>query len=438
MRIALWLVVLRVAALVALGVSGALLVDYVSFNPMFCSADSGCSAVRASGFGYLFGGTLPVPALGIAGFAGLFVVSLSRGLRPWLLPMASLGAAAAATFLVLLTFVINEFCKLCVIVDASAFVCVLAAYLQYKSDPDGLDRDPLAGWAWAALAAVVTATPMLWPFLRPAAPIPAAVQQLYQPGKINVVEFADFECPFCRALHPELKKLIKEYEGRVHFVRLNMPLPRHPSAMGAAKAAVCGAAQGKGDEIADRLFEAEDLSAAAVRRIAVGLQLDPKRFDACLSDEKTLQQIEGEGKILRDAGFQGLPTTYVGSRQIVGMVGEEIFREAFEAAARGDGGIGVPAGVFASIVLVVIGGVLYLGRGEPAPVEVPAPKPGAARARRDDDDPDDDDDPGGDDTDDDDTGGDDTDSDDPGSDDTDSDDDGPATSGSSEGDPSKD
>lgn len=390
MRIALWLVILRIATLIALGVSGALLVDYVSYSPAFCSPGSGCSAVRSSGFGYLFNGLLPVPAIGIAGFAALFVVSLSAGLRRWVLPMAGVGGAIALFFIVLQAVKIGEFCLLCVVVDVAGIIAALAAFFAQRQERA---RDPFAPWAWVLFAVAAVGAPLAWPRLRPQAPVPAGIASYYQPGKINVVEFADFECPFCRALHPLLKKLVKEREGKVNFVRLNMPLPRHTSAMDAAKAAVCAEAQGKGDEMADQMFEVEDLSPANLRRIAVGIRLDPRAFDACFAAPATVERIQRESKILRDAGFQGLPTTYVGARQIVGAQAEEVFREAFDQAARGEGGGGVPGGVFAAIIAAAVGAVAFLGRRTDD--EEPGPDPRERkRARKDDDDREDDGDSG--------------------------------------------
>ena len=398
MRFALWLVVMRLAALVALGVSGALLIDYVSYNPSFCSPGSGCSAVRASGWGYLFGGQVPVPAIGIAGFAGLLVVSLSRELAKWVFPMAALGGVLAAIFIAVQAFVIREFCVLCVVVDVSALVAAFAAWVHSRGPTA---RDPFMGWAWVCFAAAAVGAPLIWPSFRPNLPIPPGIASYYQKGKINVVEFADFECPFCRALHPRLKKLVKEYEGRVNFVRLNMPLPRHTRALDAAKAAVCAEAQAKGDEMADRLFDDDNLSMPNIRRLAVDVGVDPKAFDACMQASTTSERIEREGKTLREAGFQGLPTTWVGHRQLIGLQDEAVFREAFDQAGRGDEGKGIPGGVFAAIIAAAMGAVAFLGRRddeEDAGEE--AARAGSAKREKDDDTDDTDDTDGTDDTDD--------------------------------------
>lgn len=346
--------------LVALATSAALYVDYVSYSPAFCSPGSGCSAVRASGYGYLFNGKLPVPVIGMLGFGALYVVSLLKQTRRWLKPMAWAGSAIALGFIAIQAAVIHEFCKLCVIVDGSGLLIGAAAWLHDRDKSEA--KEPLALWAWLTLGIAATVAPIAWPELRPQAPVPQSIQQLYKPGLINVVEFADFECPFCRALHPVLKKLVAERGDKVNFVRLNMPLQRHEHAMDAAKGAVCAEAQGKKEPMAELLFQSEDLSPPGVRRAAVSLGLDPAAFDRCIVDPGTQQQIQRESKILRDAGFQGLPTTYVGSRQLVGALGEDVFREAFEQAAHGNPASGIPGWLYVSLLVAGAGAVVFIGR----------------------------------------------------------------------------
>ncbi len=138
--------------------------------------------------------------------------------------------------------------------------------------------------------------------MRPVTPVPAGVQKLYLPGKINVVEFADYECPYCRRLHPELKAVIDSYPGQVNFTRLNLPLKSHEFAHGAARAQVCARAQGKGDEMADRLFSAEDLRPSSNRALAQELGVELTAYDHCISSGAADKIIEAESKILLDDG----------------------------------------------------------------------------------------------------------------------------------------
>lgn len=385
----------RLLALVAIATSSALLVDYLSYSPAFCSPNSGCSAVRASGFGYLFGGTLPVPVIGIAGFGLLYFISLSKAQRAWTRPMAYAGGAIAAGFIAIQAVVIKEYCALCMIVDVAAILAAGAAHLSREKTARDRDDELLAGWAWIGLAGLAIAAPLVWPKLQPKAPVPDGIRQYYKAGKINVVEFADYECPFCRALHPTLKKLVGEYGDRVNFVRLNMPLTRHERARDAAKAVVCASAQGREEAMADALFESEDLSPPTLRRIAVGLGVEPKKFDDCLVDPKTNERITRESQILRAAGFQGLPTTYVGASQIVGARGEDVFREAFEQAARGDTGTAIPGWAYLGLIGLLAGALAHFGKLPSA--EVPAKGTEARREDEDDDARDDDDENDGDD-----------------------------------------
>jgi len=355
-----WLAVLRALALVALATSVALFIDYVTISPSFCGADSGCSVVRASGFGYVAG--IPVPVFGVLGFAFLFALSLGRSptARSLLTPV-SYFAALLAVGLIGLQAKLGHFCSLCLIVDTSAVAIGIVAHL--RASAQGSDDVPLLGMgAWLVLALAALGVPPLWWKVKPTPAVPVTISKLYQPGKINVVEFADFECPFCRMLHPTLKKLVGERVDKVNFVRLNMPLPRHPHALDAAKGGVCGEEQGKKNEMADQLFESEDLTPTAILRIAATLHLDMSKFKACIQSPDTEARIDREQKILRDAGFQGLPTTYIGEEMIVGAQDEVLFREAMDNAARGQSGGGVPAWLFAILVGAGVAATIRFGR----------------------------------------------------------------------------
>ncbi len=365
-----WLLVLRMAALVALLVSGAMAVDYLSTTPAFCGAESGCGAVRRSGFGYLPGSAIPVPVLGIAAFSVLFTLSLFESQRK-LTALAALVAGVLGILLIgVQAFVVGALCALCLIVDLAAVVAAIAGHFLYRS-AEAAGRDPLTKPTWALLAFLVPAIPIAWAPLRPPPGVPAEVAAHFVAGKINVVEFVDFECPFCRMLHPVLKEIAAEYGAQVHFVRLDLPLASHPFARGAARAHVCGAELGKADAMADALFESEDLSEAGLRATAEKLGLDKARFESCLAAPSTEARIKKTERILREAGvWQGLPTTFVGEKMLVGAQEPVVFRDAFEMAKRGDGGErGVPALAYLAVVALVLGAVIAKGRTQKTPTD---------------------------------------------------------------------
>ncbi len=355
---------MRLAAILALAVCAALWVDYTSASPTFCGVDSGCAAVRRSGLGYvpIAGMYVPLPLFGLLGFAFLLGVALTAKLRPLLPPMAALGGVVGLGLFAVQALQIGHFCSLCVTVDTLSVVAALCGLVLWKGRGESEAPFVLRWGAWPALGVLALLAPMSWPALRPAAPVPTGVQKLYQSGKINVVEFADYECPYCRRLHPLLKSVIGSYAGKVNFTRLNLPLHSHEFAHGAAQAQVCVREQGQGDAMADRLFSAENLRPEANRELAKELGVDLTKYDQCIASGHADQVIDAESKILIDAGLQGLPTTYVGAKTIIGVQAEEVFRDAFDRAERGEGESGVPAPVYWLAVLAIALGTCWVAR----------------------------------------------------------------------------
>ncbi|MEP7048705.1 MAG: DsbA family protein [Pseudomonadota bacterium] len=364
MRKAIGLVGVRLAAILALAVSAALFVDYTNATPTFCGAASGCAKVRGSGYGYLLlgGYPVPVPLLGMLAFAALLGFTLARPVQRWLPLVAIIGGVHGLGLFALQALKIGEFCALCVTVDALSVLAALCGVVVWQGRGEANEPCLLRDGAWPALGLLALCAPLLWPQLRPAAPVPSGVRQLYLPGKINVVEFADYECPFCRALHPVLKTVIESYGKQVNFTRLNLPLQSHEFARGAAEAQVCAREQGKGNEMADRLFAAQDLTPTSNRALAQSLGVELGAYDHCISSGHADRLIDAESKILLDSGLQGLPTTYVGAKMILGAQPEEVFRDAFDRAEAGVGDRGIPGSIYWSSVLALTLAVSWVGR----------------------------------------------------------------------------
>lgn len=387
---------LRATTLLALGVSAALYADYTSFEPSFCDAGSACASVRRSGFGYvpLFGTYVPVPLFGLVGFGLLFVLTLLPNLK-WrrylTTTCAYTGAAIALILISLQAFKIGQFCLLCLIVDLCA---LLAAALAFALGPNGWRRlaeqvgspdrlgatfeGPLRAWAWLTLGALCIIGPLVWSSLKPPPKVPADILALYKPGKINVVEFADFQCPFCRRLHRSLTRLLEAHGDRVHFVRLNMPLDQHKYARGAARAYVCAQAQDHGEAMAEALFEAKRLTKQAIKEQAEALGLDARRFGECLRAPQTDSLIDKQAQILRNAGFEGLPTTYIGEQRLIGAVSDEKLQESLELAELGSTAPRLPAPIFVGLLVSLAGAAIALGRAPAAEVAAQRREPRSA------------------------------------------------------------
>jgi protein-disulfide isomerase/uncharacterized membrane protein len=357
-----WLLLLRLAALIALAASAALLSDYTADSPSFCSAASGCGVVRQSALAHIElgdGKFVPLPLFGVLGFLVLFGASLLS--RRATLLAAAVGGAAGAYLLATQAFVLGTFCWLCVTTDVSAIVAATAAFGLRKSIWDDEARARLRPWAWCALGSLALAAPLVWPRVKSAPPVPSGILPFYAAGKLNVIEFADFECPACRRFAGILKASVASYGDRVHFVRLNKPLDMHPHARDAARAYVCGQAQHVFEPMADALFETEDLTPAGIDKLAQKLGLDEKTFESCMLDPATNARIDREASLLVPPELEGLPTTYIGGKRLLGVQSPETVADALERAARGDDATGISGYVYLPIVALC--GLLILRLG---------------------------------------------------------------------------
>lgn len=363
---AVWLVLCRKAVLVALAASAALYLQYLMpAEAAFCGLESGCEAVRRAGFSYFFDSPLlSIPLVGLIAYGTVMAASLFAPETRLTLWLTGIGAVGAIGLFITQAFVVHAFCWLCVAVDVAAVLAAVFAFVHDRVSSGGTSfvNDPLARWAWIGLSAAAVLSPAGWVKARPIAPVPPSILAFYVPDKINVVEFADFECPYCRRLHPVLKRVLRDYPAeRVHFVRAHVPLPSHDDARPAARAAVCADAQGLGEKLADKLVSI-DLSPSATRRAAVEVGVDPERFDSCLASSEPDRRIDRDTRALEQAGMQGLPTTYIQGKRLLGAVSEAALRDALDHAARGSAEIGIPAPIYITLVIAVLVGIAWLGR----------------------------------------------------------------------------
>lgn len=313
--------VIRGASLLALGFAVALVIDGERSTPAFCATGSGCDAVRHSAYSHV--GGVPVSALGLSAFALLFVVTFLGPTGRRIAAYASIFAGVVALALLgIQAFVVHAFCKLCLVVDVSSLVAAGAAVALLRAKHDG--ARVAAPLAWLAIALGAIFTPILGSDLAPDSVAPPEVRAFFVPGKINVVEFSDFECPFCRALHPSLVKSLANVGAPVNFVRLSIPLAMHPHARPASRAYLCAERQGKGEAMADALFSVEPLTNESGDDAARALGLDVDAFKECEKDPRTDARIEHDNQIVRKTDFKGLPTVWIGDERVLGARPEQV------------------------------------------------------------------------------------------------------------------
>ncbi len=151
---------------------------------------------------------------------------------------------------------------------------------------------------------------------------------------ITIVEFADYECPFCVRAEATVHAIEQAHPGDVRFVFKNLPLPFHTHARLMAKAAVAADAQGHFWEMHDRLYTlAGPVDRAALDRAAQALGLDVARFDRDLDDTSLDARIDGDEADAKALGVKGTPTFFVNGRRVVGAQPATVFEKAIAVPA---------------------------------------------------------------------------------------------------------
>jgi len=327
-------------AVAALAASTILLVDYARTSaPVFCGVDGGCGQLRKTAFARPLG--IPTPVFGVGGFFAIALCQLVAGRRARLAQaMLAVFGGIVAGGLILVQASLRTVCPCCMVADVSALglmVLSVSRAVRGWDPPEG--RRAFLGSAAALLAAI--AVPAGIGLTRKAIPVDvpavvAAEMRATGRGRVTVVDFVDFECPFCRMTHAELAPLVAARSGKVRVARKHVPLRMHPHAFDAARAACCGEAQGKGEEVAEALFVTPpgDLTPDGCEAIARDRGLDVARFRECFRDPATDARIQKDVEAFRSAKGHGLPTIYIDGTLLEGAQERDTLEATLDAAIR--------------------------------------------------------------------------------------------------------
>jgi len=157
-------------------------------------------------------------------------------------------------------------------------------------------------------------------------------------AKVTIVEWSDFECPFCSRVGPTLKQIKEAYPKDVRVVFRHQPLSFHANAKPAAEASMAAHEQGKFWEYHDKLFANQRaLDRASLERYAEELKLDMGKFKAALDSGKFRGKVEADAAAGAAVGANGTPTFFVNGREFVGAQPFESFKRVIdEEMARAD------------------------------------------------------------------------------------------------------
>lgn len=137
---------------------------------------------------------------------------------------------------------------------------------------------------------------------------------------VTVVEFSDFQCPFCARVNPTIEKMMKNYQGKVRLVYRQFPLTNiHPNAMRAAEASLCAKEQDKFWQMHDAMFANQGaLSADGLKATAAKLGMDSDKFNQCLDSNKYQDAVLADRQAGAAVGVRGTPALFVNGQPVSG------------------------------------------------------------------------------------------------------------------------
>ncbi len=149
--------------------------------------------------------------------------------------------------------------------------------------------------------------------------------------KIEIVEFSDFQCPFCKRVGPTIKRIEDEYGDDVRVVFKHMPLSIHPAAKGAHAAAEAAHKQGKFWEMHDLIFEDQrGLSDAKYLAYATQIGLDIDQFQKDAKSSAVLSRVEADTAEAAKLGVTGTPAFFINGRFLSGAQPFESFKRLID------------------------------------------------------------------------------------------------------------
>jgi protein-disulfide isomerase len=133
-------------------------------------------------------------------------------------------------------------------------------------------------------------------------------------ARVVIVEYSDYECPYCQQTQPVLDRVEAEYKGKIAFAYKDLPLPMHSHAQKASEAAHCAGVQGKYWQYHDLLFKTHQIEVPQLKESARSLGLDSKAFDQCLDSGAQAEKVKQQAADGAALQLQGTPSFLINGR----------------------------------------------------------------------------------------------------------------------------
>jgi protein-disulfide isomerase len=147
---------------------------------------------------------------------------------------------------------------------------------------------------------------------------------------VTIVEFSDFECPFCRQVQETLKRIMERYGGQVQLVFKHLPSEGHRNSLPAARAAYCAGEQDRFWQFHEALFASPNLSGSVFSEIAARLGLGSEKFQSCLSAERSRAAIVKDIELARRYRVDSTPSFLINGRLVKGALNFTDFQVLIE------------------------------------------------------------------------------------------------------------
>ncbi len=147
---------------------------------------------------------------------------------------------------------------------------------------------------------------------------------------VTIVEFSDYQCPYCKRSQATLKRIAEKYPGKIRMVFKDFPLAFHNRAMPAAQAARCAGEQEKFWEFHDKLFSSSGLTDDDLKGYAEELSLDAAAFDTCFKSNKYASAVSADMSQGKSLGVTGTPAFFVNGRFLSGAQPVDAFSEIID------------------------------------------------------------------------------------------------------------
>ncbi|MFO0596185.1 MAG: thioredoxin domain-containing protein [Myxococcaceae bacterium] len=157
-------------------------------------------------------------------------------------------------------------------------------------------------------------------------------------AKVTIVEFSDFECPYCGKAEESVSQVMEKYAGKVRIVFRHFPLSFHPHAPKAAEASMCANDQGKFWEMHKQLFANRTaLAVEDLKKYAGDLGLDTAKFNECLDSGKMKAAVDADTKAGGDVGVTGTPAFFINGKSLSGAQPFSEFQKVIDAELKKGG-----------------------------------------------------------------------------------------------------